>query len=359
MSKKGQASRPSVGQTRAVERRIVSSLHNPNVALPNPTATPPFDRMRNQQYENKVKSLGLAPNTPSHLYEILRGDAGAGSSIFRRATLFQRLAETGDRVAETPYSKAIQLATMRSTDDRPRSWAVSLLGVGRVIETDVPIQPLSDDEILATASGIPQGVTIPGPFEVARGVPLISTTKFRIMVHDESGQRFFDVDCMGTRSLSVYGWGVTVFALIKEDGYEVDRLIEQEPLSGMLDQTIAGARIIPIRTNFTQNPNNRTVTINQELESLSTIIPIPPGSKTVQVYCLDGPIRFTEYFVAMSDIDPLNPGVSGVLGTTGVIDPEPGQSHSSIYRIANANSIIFIREGENETLWSVVFGETP
>ena len=139
MSKKGQASRPTIGQIRDGERRSLSNLHNPNVALPNPTATPPLDRMRNQQYETKVRSLGLAPNYPQHFYELLKGDSGAGSSIFRRATLFQRLAETGDRVAETPYSKAIQIATMKSTDQRPRYWQVSLLGVGRVIETDVPI----------------------------------------------------------------------------------------------------------------------------------------------------------------------------------------------------------------------------
>lgn len=354
MSKNGQ--RPTIGQIRNAQR---SGISNQNVTLPNPTAIPPMDRMRGGSHSYKVESLGLAPNYPKHFYELLRGDSGAGSSIFRRATLFQRLAATGDRVAETPYSKAIQIATMKSSDQRPRYWAVSLLGVGRVIESNVPIQPLSDDEILETAAGIPQSATLPAAFEVARGVPLISTTKFRIMVNDESGQRFFDVDCIGTKSLNIYAWGVTVFALIKEEGYEVDRLTEQESFSGMLDQAIVGARIIPIRTNFTQNPQNTTITINQDLNSVTTIVPIPPGAKTVQVFCLDGAVRFTEYFVAMQDIDPLNPGLSGANGITGVIDPEPGVANSSIYRIANANAIVFIRQGDNATLWTVVFGESP
>jgi hypothetical protein len=314
--------------------------------------------MRNQPYDAKVRSLGLAPNIPRHFWQLLKGDAGAGSSIFRRTTLFQQLAAPGFRSAATMYSKAIEIATMRSKDQRPRYWQVSLLGVGRVIETGVPIGPLSDDEILRTAPGIRQGE--PTVFPVARGVPLVSTTKFRIMVHDESGQRYFDVDCLGTRSLNLYGWGVTVFALINEEGYEVNRQgAEQEQFIGLLDQTIVGARVLPIRSNFTQNPQNRTVTVNFVPPDAAFVVPIPPGSKRVQVTCLDGPARFLENAVTMQNIDPINSGASGTNGAMGRILPEPGKPSSPIMRVADANTITVLRITQNPTLWSFVFEETP
>jgi hypothetical protein len=314
--------------------------------------------MRNQPYEAKVRSLGLAPNIPKHFWQLLKGDAGAGSSIFRRATLFQQLAAPGARTAATMYSKAIQLATMRAKDQRPRYWQVSLLGIGRVIETNVPIGPVPDDEILRTAPGVAQGE--PTVFPVARGVPLISTTKFRIMVHDESGQRYFDVDCMGTRSLNLYGWGVTVFALIKEEGYEVDRQgPEQEQFVGMLDQAIVGARVLPIRSNFTQNPQNRTVTVSLQPPDQAIVIPIPPGSKRVQMFCLDGAARFLEIAAFMQNIDPINSGASGSVGNMGRLLPELGKASTPILRVADANTITLVRITDNSSLWTLVFEETP
>jgi len=362
VSENGIARRLSIGNIRSIERADAYRLKNPNVSLPNPTAIPPLDRMRSQPYEAKVQSLGLGPNYPQHFWQLLRGDAGAGSSAYRRTTLFQQLAAPGIRAASTPYSKSIELATQKSSDQRPRYWQVSLLGIGRIIETPVPIDPLSDDEILDTASGISQSAFIPAPFDVVRGIPLISTTKFRIMVHDESGQRFVDVDCIGTRSFSVYGFGVTVFALIKDEGYEVDRQVEpQQPLAGMLDQSIVGARVIPIRTNFTQNPNNNTVTANQPADVDVMIVPIPPGSKTVQVFNLTSNARFGEFFMNFQNIDPLAPGISGSPGAMGEISPEPGKANSAIYQIPDANSIVIIRSvfPASDTLWSFVFEETP
>jgi len=351
--------RLSTKEVRDAQRQELKNLNYPHVTLPNPSADPPLDRMRNQPYEAKIQSLGMAPNLPRHFYELLKGDSGAGSSIYRRASMFQQLAPVGGRTASTEYTKAIQIATMRSSDQRPRYWQASLLGVGRVIESAVPIQPLSDDEILRFSPGIFQDVVIPLPTNAARGVPLISTTKFRIMVHDESGQRFFDVDCLGARNVNVYAWGVTVFALIKEEGYEIDREQEQESLSGMLDQSIMGARVIPIRTNFTQNPQNRTVTIDQPLQETAFVLPIPPGSKRVQVYCNDGRARFNEYAVQFINVDPVNPGASGAVGFAGVIEPDPGVAYSTIYRIPNSNAISFSRLGINPALWTVVFEETP
>lgn len=354
------ATRPTTGQIRNAQRAELSRFNDPRVALPNPTARAPFDRTQPQPYESKVRALGLAPNAPKHFWQLLKGDSGAGSSVFRRVTLFQQLAVSGARVASTPYSKAIQVATMRSTDQRPRYFQVSLFSTGRVIETDVPIGPLPDDEILRFSPGIPQDFVPIAGFDVARGVPLISTTKFRIMVHDESGQRFFDVDVVGTKSLNLYAWGVTVFALIKEEGYEVDRQgAGQEQFNGMLDQAIAGARIIPIRSNFTQNVNHRTVSVFIPPEIGVSIIPIPPGSKTVQAFCADGAVRYLEFSVLFGDIDPVNSGVSGAIGTLGSIDPEPGRGTSSIYRIPDSNAIFIVRIAPNPAIFTFVFEETP
>jgi len=181
------------------------------------------------------------------------------------------------------------------------------------------------------------------------------------MVHDESGQRFFDVDVVGTRSLNLYAWGVTVFALIKEEGYEIDRQgADQEQFNGMLDQAIAGARIIPIRSNFTQNVNQRTVSIFIPAEIAISIVPIPPGAKTVQAFCADGSAGFARFSVLFGDIDPINSGVSGAIGTLGVIDPEPGTGTSEIYRIPDSNAIFLVRiVGLVPTIFTFVFEETP
>lgn len=354
------ATRPTIGQIRNAERAELSRFNNPNVALPNPTADAPFDRTRPQPYEAKVRALGLAPNVPQHFWQLLKGDSGAGSSVYRRVSLFQQLAAPLARVASTPYSKAIQVATMKSKDQRPRYFQISLFSVGRVIETGVPIGPIPDDEILRFAPGIPQSFVPLAGFDVARDVPLISTTKFRIMVHDESGQRFVDVDVLGTRSLNLYGWGVTVFALIKEAGYEIDRQVEgQLQFDGMLDQSIVGARILPIRSNFTQNVNQRTISVQATADNVITIVPIPPGAKTVQVFCADGAARFLEYAVLFGNIDPINSGVSGVTATLGVIDPEPGKGSSAIYRIPDSNAIFLARLTPNAGVFTFVFEETP
>jgi len=358
------ASRPSIGQIRNAQRAEVSRFNDPRVTLPNPTAQAPFDRTEPQAYESKVQALGLAPNVPKHFWQLLKGDSGAGSSIFRRVSLFQLLAPPGERVASTPFIKPIQIATMRSTDQRPRYFHVSLFSVGRIFEAGFPITPAPNDQITQFAPGIPQSV-VPAVGNVARGVPLVSATKFRIMIADESGQRFFDVDVVGTRSINVYAFGVTVFALIKDEGYEIDRQSDDNPaFDGMVDQSIIGARIIPIRSNQTQNPNNRTVTISHPggiVQSVA-LVPIPPGARTAQIRCLDGPAAFDAYTVSFIDADPLSAGTSGALGGEGIINRETvkATSSSTIYRIPNSNLISFVNVmGAPPTLWSVVFEETP
>ena len=354
--------RASVSEIRNASRDSVVHLDQPNVYLPNPTSDAPFDRKADQPYESKVKSLGLAPNNKRHFWQLLKGDSGPGSSIYRRVSLFQEIAGIGARASATPYSKAIAIATDRSKDQRARYWQVSLFGVGRVFETTARTFPLSDDEVLEFAPGIPSNIPVPPGVNVARNVPLVSTTKFRIMVFDESGQRFFDVDCVGARTLNLYAFGVTVFALIKEEGYEIDRQNPTPPeqFAGLLDQSILGGRIIPIRTNFTENPQNNTVTAAVSPTDLILIIPIPTGANSVQVFCSDGNAAFLNFGVQFTDIDPIAPGVSGANGAQGTIEPQPGQSHSSIYRIPDCNAITALRLQDSAlSIWSFVFSEVP
>lgn len=352
----------NIGDIRNQQRLEYQKYAKTNVYLPNPSAQAPVDRKSPQDYVAKVNALGLAPNVPQHFWELEKGDSGAGSSAYRRTDIFQQLAAPNDRSAETPYSKAVDLFTERASDQRPRYWHVSLFSVGRLVETIGAIAPTSDNQITKFASGIPQSE--PTGVTVARGVPLVSTTKFRVMIHDESGQRFFDVDVVGTRSFNFYGFGVTVFALIKEEGYEINRQVDtNQTFNGLVDQSVVGARIIPIRTNSTQNPNNRTVTIARSAAEVTVYVPIPTGAKEAQVFCIDGAAVFSASLVRFVTADVLSLGgvsVAGVNGSQGAIDPEPGKSHSSIYRIPNANAIqISAPIGNPTSLWSIVFSETP
>jgi len=354
--------RASISEIRDANRDSVVRFDQPNVYLPNPTHGSPFDKKESLPYDFKVKSLGLAPNKYEHFWQLLKGDSGPGSSIYRRVSLFQELAGLGERAAATPYIKPIAIATDRSKDQRARYWQVSLFGVGRVFETAGRSGPISDDEVLEFASGIPSNVPVPPGVNVSRGVPLVSTTKFRIMVHDESGQRYFDVDCVGARTLNLYAFGVTVFALVKDEGYEIDRQNPSPPeqFAGLLDQSILGGRIIPIRTNFTENPQNNTVTAAIQPTDLILIVPIPPGANKVQVFCSDGNAEFLNFGVQFTDIDPLLPGLSGSNGAQGVIEPQPGQSHSSIYRIPDCNAVTALRLQDSAlSLWSFVFSGVP
>lgn len=360
----GSLHRPTIGDIRTLQRAQGRHLNDPAVYLPNPSAEAPFDRHRPQTYESKVYGLGLAPNIPQHFWQLIKGDSGAGSSGYRVAEIFQELAPINERTAATPYSKAIQLATMKSTDQRPRYFHASLFSVGRVFRNETPggTGPLPFSEIERFASGIPAGTpSVAGNTQF--GVPQFSTTQFRIMVFDESGQRFVDVDVIGTRSMSVYGFGVTVFALIKQEGYEIDRQRDDNRFlgPGILDQGVIGARIIPIRSNDTKNISNRTVTITNPGGAGGarppTVVPIPPGARSVQGYVdVVGADAIPVYFAT---VDPLN-STSSIDGNQGVINfpPSPG-ARTDIYSIPNSNAIV-IENPINSPfrLWSFVFEVT-
>ena len=335
---------PTVGDVRNAERAASVQYNQNGVWLPNPNAAAPFDRHGPQTYEQKVYGLGLAPNIPQHFWQLIKGDAGASSSIYRVTELFQRLAPTNERTAETPYSKAIAVATMASSDQRSRYFHATLFSIGRVFGAAAPTPPLASDQISRFAPGIPAGTpSVSGNTQFA--VPQFSTTKFRIMVFDESGQRFVDVDVLGVRSMNVYGFGATVFALIKEDGYEIDRARDDNPAlgPGLLDQSIVGARIVPIRSNKTQNINNRTVTIQSPGSLVGipppTVVPIPPGTRTVQGYATSVFAVTTRVFFAT--IDPLDSAFP-VISSQGGVDfvATVGGGRTDITDVPNANAIV-------------------
>lgn len=344
---------------RNMERSEVAKFNKNDVYLPNPMGDAPFDKRTPQSYEQKIYGLGLGPNIPQHFWQLIKGDSGAGSSVYRRAELFQLLAPTGDRTSETPYSKAIQIATMRSTDQRPRYFHASLFSVGRQIASAVPLEPLPENEIYRFAPGIPAGTaSVSGSTQF--GVPQFSNTQFRVMIHDESGQRFFDTDVLGTRSINAYAFGMTVFALIKEDGYEIDRQRDDNPAlgPGLIDQSVVGARIIPIRTNETQNVDNRTVGIVTPMgPSDPVVVPIPPGARRVQGYLEPPAVGPQTAFFAT--VDPLDPAFA-VIGTQGAIDIPTLASSTDIYDIPNSNAIVIVPSaGDPGHRYNFVFEVTP
>lgn len=353
-------SRLSIEDQRNLERLDSSRFDDNSVYLPNPTEDASFDRHGPQTYEQKISGLGLAPNIPKHFWQLIKGDSGAGSSIYRIAEIFQELGSLRNRTAATPYNKMIQLATMRSTDHRPRYFHASLFSVGRVFRSSAPVAPFSTSEVVRFASGIPAGTpSVVGNTQF--GVPQFGTSQFRIMVHDESGQRFVDVDVVGTRSLNLYGFGVTVFALIKDNGYEIDRQRNDNPNlgPGILDQSLIGARIIPIRSNETQNPNNRTVSILSPAGPADpTVLPIPTGARKVQGYTTAAGADAVTIFFAT--VDPLNSAAS-ILGNQGIINFLPIPIlRTAIYDIPNSNAIVILNtEGQPSRQWIFTFEVTP
>lgn len=351
-------SQMTIGEMRNSDRALAQRFNDNRISLPNPDVSAPFDRHGPQSYKNKVEALGLAPNAVEHFWQLERGDAGAAASSYRRIETFQLLAATGDRTASTPYSKAVEIATYRSSDQRPRNFHVSMFSVGRQFASAAGSTPLSEDEVARFAAGIPAGTTsVSGTF--VPGVPQYSTAQFRVMIFDESGQRFVDVDVIGTRSMNFYAWGVTVFALIKEDGYVINRQVDTNAAlgPGLIDQGIVAARIIPLQRNETNNVNNRSVTVRTPSGASTTVVPIPPGALTVQGITSPSTPAAAHVLVNFFNMDPLDP-LFGVFGAMGNIDFLTTQSDLQV--VPNANAIVIFTFAANPIFrnWSFVFGVT-
>ncbi len=342
--------RPGIGEMRGEERARVIQLRRSEVYLDNPDASPAFDKGAPIPSAQKALAFGMEPTSPKALIDLPRGDAGAGQSAYRRIHAFFSLAaDSPGRVAGTAFTQALPIITMRSENQRAKYWHVSIYGIGvRRFATAVPQSPLTDAEILSlqfeeyfveTAVGTATPIS-------PRFVPAVPSAQARVMVHDESGQRFFDVDVLGNRSFSVYGFGVTVFLLVKTGGYEVDA---QNPTANAaldggsvgVEDDLIGARILGIFTNRTESVENRTLTIridpaNFGGASLERVVPVPPGARRVQIFAdtpLPGPAWDVEFWYGR--------GLSGGRPDVGEIDFNAGQSRTSIIDIPNAPSIAF------------------
>lgn len=326
--------RESISEHRDGHRAEVRQKNIPNCEIPNPSPAS-FDRMRPQA--DKVVALGLAPNYPASFRDLKKGDTGAGSSVFRRTEIYQLLSGSGGavRVAETPYNRAIGLATMGSTDCRPRYYHVSLFGTGLVLPRVAPTPPDPISFVETFTAGIPPSFA---PIAASLMVPLVSTTKFRVLIQDESGGRYFDVDVIGTRSFNMYAFSVTVFVLVKDIGFEIDRQVDPVPLGpGMTEQAIVGSRIIPLRRNDTKNTDTRTIGVDHPGAGTSFNVPIPPGSRKVQIYSVDGVGPLAVYGFSFRTGSVVSVDLSNT--SVGTISFNPGQSKTSIIDIPNANVI--------------------
>lgn len=336
--------KPNIGNLRKYERREVASYNDNRASLPNPNVEPPFDRHAPIARDQKALAFGLGRD-PQRLGNLVAGDAGAGDTFYRQIHAFFSL-DQGGRVGAANFVKALPIATVRAANNKPMYWHISVYGIGvRRTREVAPISPLTDSEMRSLQFEEYFVESPPGTFVPLspRFVPSVNTSQVRVMIHDESGQRFFDADVIGNRSFSVYGWGATVFLLVKENGYEVNA---QNPAanpalsggsSGVEDDLIGG-RIVGIFNNRTESVQNRTLSITidpSQFPGQPRIIPIPPGARTVQIFStaqppLDALWRLQFWY---------GRAPSATRSDVGDIDWNPGQSRTQIVQIPNAPSI--------------------
>ena len=358
--------RPNIRQVRDVERSMLQHLQDPRVRLHNPHARAPFDRTEPQGREAKNQAFGFQVQ-PDRIIDLPPGDSGAGKSVYMRRQVFSRLNGGNsvlDPVAGNPFDQVIGMATYVSSDCRPRFWHISFFGIGvqRVVN-NVPTLPLTQSQILSRQL---RPNTI-GVTDSADYVPAISVLQGRIMAFDESGQRFYDTDIIGNRSLDIYAWGVTAFILgpsnagTNQGFYEVNTgsggNLPQQPLEGIVEDALIGMRIVPIVINSTQNAENRTNTIVVPNNALSRV-PIPPGTLRVQAICQDGPAAAATFPLRF---DVGNDGTAAMRTDVGILDINPGQSRSDIVLVPNSSQILIEPSGQSPaaTGWSFIFEVEP
>ncbi len=341
--------RLGTGDLRDRQRREVQRFNDNGIFLSNPQASPGFDRHKPISSAHKALAFGMEATAPKRLYELPCGDAGAGQTVYRKIHAFFDLGPPNAlRVGASNFTQALPITTMRSADQRPKYWHISIYGFGvrRPAEGGAPIAPLTAGEMTSLQFEQYFVETPPGTFVPLspRFVPSVNTSQARVLVHDESGGRFFDVDVIGTRSFTVYGWGATVFLLVKPGGYEVD---SQNPganrdLTGNgvgVEDDLVGARVVGVFTNRTENTQNRSLSItidpsNFGAQQLARIIPIPPGARRVQIFStLPTPAALwrADFYYGRA-LGALRPDI-------GRIDFNAGQSRTSIIDIPNAPSI--------------------
>ena len=353
--------RPDIRQVRNLDRSMVAHFQDPRVGLPNPSAEAPFDRTEPLDRVAKNQAFGFQVQ-PDRLIDLPPGDAGAGKSVYRRGHFFARLDDPANNtVAGNPFDKAIGMATYVSTDCRPRFWHVSFFGIGiqRTVNREF-VQPLTDNQILSDQL-LP---TITGATASPDFIPAITQLQGRVMVFDESGQRFYDVDILGNRSFDVYAWGVTFVlgpanaATVPDQSfYQVNPgtggNLPQTALAGLVEDSIIGVRIVPIVSNSTQNPENRTITVLTNNVD-DTRVPIPPGTRKVQIISHESALVAAAYSIRF---DAGNDGTFIGNANMGFIDINAGESKSDIILVPNAAQIVFSPGALAPAVagWSLIF----
>ena len=336
--------RKTIKQMRGTERARVKQFNDNGVYLRNPDRGPAVDRHRPISSNQKALAFGMEPISPKKLFDLPPGDAGSGQSVYRRVHVFYPLNRGDlDRIIATPYSEAVQVATNRSSDQKPQYFHVSFYGIGvRRNGRGLPAQqPLTQAEILQLQ--FEQIFIQAGPAAIPvtpRFIPSVPTCQARVMVHDESGQRLYDMDIIGNRHMTFFAWGVTVFILGKRPGFEFD---EQNPQVNEVEadgyeDDIIGARILPIFTNKTESRQIRTISITidpSEFVNQRRIIPIPPGARKVQIFS-NNPDPAGAGFEAEFYYGRIDPATRPDAGR---IDFIAGQSKTGIIMIPNTPSI--------------------
>jgi len=345
----------SVGEYRDEQRQAIVDWTQPGCDLPvNPDVGPQaFQKTRPQPKRLKNEALGFREE-PYSLFEANRGDAWNGNTQFRRSQFFSITAQasglspnpvdaseqTAGQVTTRRQFKPVSLATQTSSDQRPRYWLVTAYNT-RVVRTtqqselselaDYQLTPLSEQDIL-NSNLLPEASVVtnyPGgfpPVPQADANPeyeAVAYNRFRIQYQDESGGRTQEIDVIGTRSVVVYAFTVTVFAMVPEDAdaYEVVKPSnavssdpnvirrinpplprEPQPIAPatvnqfVFEDTLLAARVVPTSLENYQ-PIRNQVTLTAEVTSgfldippdidnigFYTVVPIPPGSLTLRVY---------------------------------------------------------------------------
>ena len=337
-------------------------VNQPGADLPrNPNAEPSFDRTRPYPPGIAAERLGFQ-NQEGRLFDLPRGDGGAGQTSFRRIQTFVRLDDPATlSVAGNPAFRPLPLATQRASDQRLRFWHVSFFGTGIISEEVAPRSPLAESEILQNAwfVGVEQtaGAVLSS---LVPYIPRISSLQARAMIHDEQGQRFLDLDVIGTRSFDVYAWSVTVFLLVPIEGYEVTTgsLLKNpdnnRQLQGLVEDSIVAARVVPIALNSTNNTDQRTISVDFSGNAgPAAKVPIPPGAKTVTVISHGTAAANLLYRM---DFDVGGPVATAAVTTMGAIVIDPVSFRTNAIRIPNSTKIaVAALAGAAPTSFSFVF----
>lgn len=407
----------TVGEYRDEARQSIADWVQPGCDLPvNPDAGPQaFHKTRPLNKNQKDQALGFRQE-PWSLYEANRGDAWNGNSQFRRSQYFSIIAQaegivgsldqreqTAGVVTTRRQFKPIALATQTSSDQRPRHWLISAFNTRVVRATrqltgsalaDYQLSPLTEQQIL-NQNNLPEAAyvsNVPGTFppvpqpDANPQIEAVAYNRFRIQYQDESGGRTQDIDVIGSRTLTVYAFTVTVFALVPddEDAYEVVKpssaassdpaviarinpALPREPVPDpaageandfVFEDTLLSARVIPLSLHSYNPVTNHTTLTAQATRGYGpgavgfyAVVPIPPGALTVKIYPKNFDLAqqslYRFYFDTARGYSAVLDSLATAAGQFTPFDPTTGEAFT--IRIPNATDILIApTEGQEE-----------